>query len=196
MRFQIVVVFVIVFCSNSLSQLKKLDQFENRVMNKIEIGMKPDEVKKKLGKPKTIEGGFPDIKNRILFEQPAQIGQINNSTWFYTFDNISIIHDYIGGVVYYVNGISVSEDIYNQYKDKLDVYMLGNEIIDTSMAKSYLSLKSPNLKKVNRDYRTEVKNEKPRKVTEIVRPIVCIIFDRGTQVVAAKKVFYLNVGIK
>ena len=191
MKIKIFILLIPLFSACCFSQFKKLNQFEIKMAKKIEVGMSTDEVKKVLGRPKSIEGGFPDSKDRILFEIPAQVGQMNNSTWFYFYDQISISYIDSGGLIFYINGQKVTEELYRQYEDKTEVYLYKDEVIDKYMARSYETLQDPKLKKVTKDYRTEIKKEKPEEVTKHFIPIFCVIFDRGTQVVASTKTYFL-----
>ena len=42
--------------------------------------MTPDEVKRVVGRPQAIEGGFPNSNESIVTDLAEQAGQINNST--------------------------------------------------------------------------------------------------------------------
>ena len=191
-----ILIFTILLVNSTFAQLKKLDQFEHTYLKKAEVGMTADEVKKVLGRPRAIEGGFPEISGRILATVPNQAGQLNNSTWFYWYDNISYVYDYQGGKRYYVNDRPVTEELFIEYKDREKVFLYKDEVIDTSIAKEYLFLKDPNLIVAYRDYRTEMREEKSKKITQKLKPILCVIFDKGTQVVADTRIYFLIVDIK
>jgi hypothetical protein len=52
--------------------------------------MTPGEVKRAIGNPQSIEGGFPNSSEEIIEEMPEQVGQLDNSTWFYAYKVIRI----------------------------------------------------------------------------------------------------------
>lgn len=112
---------------------------------------------------------------------------------------------------YSMNGLKVPENVFDSYVGVDSVYMYGAEIVHPDAAMSYKSLKDMNLRTVRKDMdqtgvqripdenlkvvqknskQTSVRTVPARKVTKKFTPIVAVVFDKGTQVVAATKVFF------
>lgn len=164
-------------------------------LSKIEIGMTPDEVKKELGNPKAVEAGFPDTDELQVDAMPEQHGQLNYTTWFYFF---SPFYSYnkvkiAGTVVYKINGTECTKDIFDDYKDSGMLFMRNSEIISHGMADGYRYLKDPDLKTITITSRSRKEIGGYTKTVKISNVTVyCVIFDRGTQVVADKRQFVLQ----
>ena len=181
MKRLILILALLWLTQTSSAQFEKLDQQETKLLKKVEIGMSTDEVKKALGRPKSIVSGFPDITNKVLVDLPEQRGQLNSSTWFYFYDNTSVMYQ---------------GDIYSQYRNRRSVYLLDGEIIDTSIAKEYLFLKSPRLKILPHVIPNSSKEGQQKKLIQVLVPVLCIVFDKGTQAVSATKIFFLTLAVK
>ena len=182
--------FAMLLCTTlfveSNAQLAKLRNFEASVAKKIETGMSTAEVKTILGRPKAIESGFPDSRESIVDSLPDQRGQLNNSTWFYFYNPISIDVD-----KYVVNAFSVSKEMFEAYNDKDTVYFHNDSMIFPSQVESYRSLRDPGLHSVLKSKDQEFTSI--RKVRRTFLPILCVVFDRGTLAVALTKMYFKTV---
>jgi hypothetical protein len=191
MKTSCVFISLLLVTSSTVAQLRTLVDFENSIKKKIEVGMSTDEVKKVLGRPKAIEGGFPDESTSIIADMPEQKGQINNSTWFYFYNIMSVKVDEAPVITYLLNGKPVSEQIFDDYVGKDTVYYHDGSIIFTASAQSYRDLNDTRLQGYPIDRKqTFISKPLPRRVTKVFLPIFCVIFDRGTQVVAATRMFF------
>jgi hypothetical protein len=204
------------------AQASKLAEYERRLTKQIEVGMSAEEVKKKIGRPKAVESGFPNTDSLIILDMPAQVGQLNYSTWFYFFSILSLdvpkpiaakcfvngtevseteYENYIAGQ-FVINKTEVSEEMYNDYKDLEEIYLVDKEII-FPVSKEYYQ------KEDSSTFSIQPKNHKdtyrvPRKIGKgtyttkahigseklMFVPIFCVLFDRGTQVVASTKMMF------
>lgn len=189
-RISVLILFILCCVTPSNAQLDKLLAFEKTTNAKVEVGMSTEEVKKALGRPKAIEGGFPNADELIISGMPEQAGQLNNSTWFYFFKQITVNVD---DPTYKVNGFPVSEEDYVAYLRLNEVYIYKGQVIHPRMADSYKVLQDPKLIIVSKNTATTYKNSKPKKVRQSYTPVYCVIFDRGTQVVASTKMFFMAV---
>jgi len=136
---------------------------------KIEVGMSVNEVKRILGRPETVSGGFPHCsEEEILDDMPEQVGQMSSSTWFYKGKGAS--------AAFY--GDRIVRDTLDRNEDPA-VYLryLRSDLPDPSSRKS----SAP-----------EINYEKERIRSFHVKPVFCVIFDKGTQVVSGTKTFYLS----
>jgi|GEM_PF-1661104 len=176
---------------NLAGQVGDLNRFELKMLPKIQVGMTRNEVKQVLGRPQAIEGGLPKSSKSIIIDFPEQAGQMNNSTWFYFYPLLTSKVDEPKKTHYIVNGYEVSEDISDKYVGVESVYVHEGQVVYPESGKGYEFLKDVNLKIVQRDVKqTLVRTVPVRKVTKKFMPIVAVIFDKGTQVVAATKVFF------
>ena len=207
---------------SSHAQFSKLTEYGNRVSKQIQVGMTGDEVKKKIGRPKAVESGFPNTDDQIIFELPEQVGQLNYSTWFYFFDIFTITvpktidakffinktevseetyNDYIAGK-FFINKMEVSEGMYNDYKDLEEVYLVDRSIIFPA-GKEHYQKEDSSAFSIQQKNHQDTYNLKPKfgKGTYVTKPrvgnekkkfvpILCVLFDRGTQVVASTKVMF------
>jgi len=188
MKLHVVALLLLMFTSLTYAQISKITDFEKKMKAKVETGMSTDEVKKVLGRPKAVEGGFPDEASSFITEYPEQKGQLNYTTWFYAYPMMTVMRDQPAG--FKVNGEHVEEDDYNLYKDLDMVYYYEGKVIGPSMGKSYADLKNPNLVIKSKDPSTTMVVKSKKKVPQNLMPVVCVIFDKGTQVVADTKVFF------
>ncbi len=167
----------------------ELSNFKKKKDALIQIGFSTSEVKAKIGNPKSIESGFPQIGGCKIADSPKMVGQLNNSTWFYMYTAIPIKFDDKG---YFVNGINTTEELYFEYKDSETVNLLDGKVISKSLAGVYKSANNNNLsvrpKDRNSTYYKSVSSNSSIKVI----PIYCVIFDKGTQAVAATEAFFLS----
>lgn len=192
MKIAIAFTFITVFSICSFSQVSKIISTEKKISNKIEIGMSGDEVKKIVGRPKAIESGFPDTEESIIEEFPSQVGQLNCSTWFYFYNAITISTSKTNTDSYYINDLKVSEDEFNKYKEQREIIIYENKIIDPLAVEWYKNnLDSTKIKiQLRNDIKTFIVKGKPYIERKKLVPILCVIFDKGTQVVASKKVLF------
>lgn len=185
------ILLIALFTAINRAQLNNLLKLKSKYEMKVSVGSSPEEVKKILGKPKTIESGFPKTDEILPLEFPEQVGQLNNSTWFYFLPIQKIVHDAPEESICYINGFKVDQDTYDSYINHDSIYFYLGEPTPIQMAEGYKVLKDPSLKLVKKEASTTSKKIlKRRKVTTSFVPILCIIFDRGTQVVASTQVFF------
>jgi len=204
------------------AQVSKLIEYEKKVSKPIQVGMSGEEVKKMIGRPKAVEGGFPKTDSIIISELPEQVGQLNYSTWFYFYGVISIdapkaieakyfvnsvevsedkYNEHIA-VKFFINKMEVSEEMYNDYKGLEEVYIDDNEII-FPVSKEYYQKQDSSTFSIQRKSHQDTYKLPPKlgKGTYIVKPhmgteklkfvpVLCVLFDRGTQVVASTKVLF------
>jgi hypothetical protein len=156
---------------------------------KVQLGMTAQEIRGVLGSPKAIEGGFPKSEGNLIKEFPEMVGQLNNSTWIYYYDPISVTID--PQVGFYVNGQFVDEQEYNAYKDLEYVYLFEGKIIDPGMGKGYKVTKNEKLKVVAKDS-NNTKFEIGQSYKLKVIPVYCVIFDKGTQSVASTRAYFIK----
>jgi hypothetical protein len=173
------------------AQIPELIKIGQTLEKKISVGSSAEEVKKIIGKPKTIESGFPKIDSILPLDLPEQVGQLNNSTWFY-FMPIKKITFYVrDDEIFFLNGILVDKDLYNEYVHKWSIYLYRGEMISPSMADSYKLLRDTHLTSIDKDYHNSlIINYKSHEATASFIPVLCIIYDKGTQVVSSTKVFF------
>ena len=187
----LIFLFTHLFLSPLFGQFDKLLQIRENLEKKVSVGSTTDEVKKILGKPTAIEGGFPNSKELLLTTLPEQVGQLNNSTWFYFLPVRKITYDSPEEALCYLNGEQVTIDVFNEYITKDSIYIYKGKPIPIARAKSYKILRDYNLKYViKREDQSSMKVLKANKKTSAFIPIVCVIFDKGTQVVATTKVYF------
>jgi outer membrane protein assembly factor BamE (lipoprotein component of BamABCDE complex) len=169
----------------------------------ISVGMTPDQVKAKLGAPTAVEAGFPKLDNSqlVVHDNPKLVGQFNNSTWFYFSkeDALRFGDDIIAQTKYLINNIETSKALYETYAGKEILYILGGKIVDPTMGKGYMLTKAPNLQTMAIDTNPAVTCIKPPiepegtiigMTTTTYLEILCVIFDKGTGVVATTRVYY------
>ncbi len=176
---------------SSYAQVSKLAEFENKVSKQIQVGMTGEEVKKKIGRPKAVQGGFPNTDDRIIIELPEQAGQLNYSTWFYFFDIITITVPKDSDAKFFINKIEVSEGMYNDYKDLEEIYLVDSSIIFPAGKEHYQREDSSSFS-IQRKSHKDTYILKPKVVNEKKKfvPIFSVLFDRGTQVVASTKFMF------
>jgi hypothetical protein len=191
MKISISVLILIITINFSYAQVSKLLEFENRILKKVEVGMSGEELKKKIGKPKAVEGGFPDTEERIIVDLPEQKGQLNYSTWFYFFEVLTITVPRSPDDKYFINNVEVFEDMYNDYKDLSEIYLVDGSIIYPAGRNDYQRMDSAKFSIQPKNMK-ETRYEKGRVVNEKKKflPILCVLFDRGTQVVASTKFMF------
>lgn len=165
-----------------------LEKFKNSKDSKIKVGFSPTEVKAKIGNPKAVESGFPNSTELIVVGSPDMSGQMNNSTWFYIFEPIEVK---LPEIIFFVNGFLTNEQTFLAYRGNIDVYLYEKKLISPGMGEGYKITKNSKLEIVplNREKTfSETTGGKPYKMT----PLYCIIFDKGTQVVAATKAYFIK----
>jgi outer membrane protein assembly factor BamE (lipoprotein component of BamABCDE complex) len=187
-------IWVILLSSVLLAQnFDKLFDYEKQLLKKISVGSTPQEVRNILGKPKAVEGGFPESNETIIFEMPKQVGQINNSTWFYTFPAKTYILKTQKGD-YFINGLPVSKSLYESYANWDSIYFKDGNIVEPSEGRAGMILNKSGVIFVKKDLAStkaiNLKTDKTYKVK--YTPVLCVIFDKGTQVVALTKVYFMH----
>lgn len=183
--------FVLFIIQTINAQFDELFRLKSKLEDRVSVGSSTEEVKKILGKPKAVEGGFPNTDEILPLKFPEQVGQLNNSTWFYFLPIRKIIYTAPLEAKCILNGFEVSKELYEGYIGIDSIYLYKGKPAYLNMAEGYKVLKDPNLKLVKKEKTgTSMKILKGRKVTSSFIPVLCIVFDKGTQVVAATKVFF------
>lgn len=188
------IVLILIFSTTLIiPQSDPLDKYTAKMEKKISVGMSTAEVKAAIGKPFGIESGFPDRDYEVIFSEfPEMKGQLNYTSWIYKMPNIYRTHAEDGSE-YYINGSEVSSVIYKDYEGKDTVCVCENETIFPSTVDQY-KLLGKIVCYVPIDYKTTyVRKLKPKKVKSYYTPLVYVIFDKGTQVVAGVKIYYVSV---
>jgi hypothetical protein len=187
------ILFLLTLLSTSCvySQTRMLLDAQRVIAAKVLIGMSAEEVKRSMGRPESVLAGFPKSDRILIDELPPQVGQLNNSTWFYFRDRYGIHYPFAGGMVYRVNGIPVAKEMYDSYLTSSQVFLYEDDVVFPATGQGYRELNDPKLR-VRPKYKelTYAKNEKSGTVTRWFTPILCVVFDRGTQVVASVQVFF------
>lgn len=165
----------------------ELKKFKIIKDSKVHLGMTAQEIRSLLGSPKAIEGGFPQSEEQLIKEFPNMVGQLNNSTWIYFYDPITVT--LMKG--FYINGQEVNEQEYNAYKELRMIYLLDGKVIDPVMAEGYKITKKKNLIVVPKDP-IDAKSEMGQPYKASVIPVYCVIFDKGTQSVASTKAYFMK----
>lgn len=170
-----------------------IDRFKKPKDKLISVGFSTSEVKTKIGNPKSISGGFPDSNSLFIFKMPEMAGQLNNSTWFYMYNPIYVEINY-KNYAYTVNGLGADEDIYSSYISKNEVFIVDGELVSYDIGHGYKVTKSKRLKiqpldKSTTQINTDAKQETLK--TKVI-PVYCVIFDKGTQVVASTSAYFLS----
>lgn len=166
----------------------QLEMFRNSKDKLVSVGLSPSEVKSKIGNPKAVESGFPDSREMLISEMPGMAGQINYSTWFYVFEPKDLI---LPKSTYIVNGEPTSERIYLSYIGKSLVYYVEGKLISEDLAKDYKLTGSSKLKSKPLD-KELTKDVGEGTITMKVIPIYAVIFDKGTQVAASTRAYFLK----
>jgi len=185
------ILFTLVLISLSFAQVSNLLDYEKKVLKKIEVGMSGEEVKKKIGRPKRVESGFPNTDEQIILKLPEQVGQLNYSTWFYFFNKIKAVIPRTIDEQFFINKIKVSEEVYIYYKDLKEIYLFDGSLVFPDTKDYYRRMDStkfviqPRSAKDTYYLEAKVVNEEKE-----VIPILCVLFDRGTQVVASTKLLF------
>jgi hypothetical protein len=111
---------------------------------------------------------------------------MNNSTWFYSYKPIPV-----KDVGYYINGITTTEELFLEYQGSRTVNLVDGKIASKEMAGHYARANNNNLSVVPIENKTTYFNTNPN-TTKLVIPVYCVIFDRGTQVVANTEAFFIS----
>jgi hypothetical protein len=184
-------IFISIFVQTNNAQFSDLLRLKTNLEKKVSVGSTTEEVKKILGKPKAIESGFPKTDEILPLEFPEQVGQFNNSTWFYFLPVHKIVYSSPVEALCYLNGFKVNQDLYDAYATMDSIYFYKGKPAYLYMAEGYKVLKDPELKLVKKEITgTSIKMLKPHKMTSSFIPVLCVIFDKGTQAVASTKVFF------
>ncbi len=189
--------------SFAAGHVDRLRQYRVTEEAKVEVGMSTDQVKAKLGAPAAVSAGFPKTSNSqvIFFDDPPMAGQLNNSTWFYfsAADVVSFTDDILSEVKYVINSIKTTKDLYERYKEEKMLYLLKGEIISPVMGPGYKLTRNPDLREQIIDRNPKItyievpevpEGELIGRSTTTYLPVLCVIFEKGTGVVAATRAYY------
>ena len=190
MKKYIVISLLLFFFSSGFAQIE-LIRVENKIKSKIKIGMSADEVKQALGRPKDVKPGFPDGQKQIVESLPDQSGQMNYSTWFYTFPKSILRITITEPTKYYykVNGVNTTKDIYDCYQNRDSVFFIGGAVsYPDNDYRNHIGFVIEKKDSASTWFRG-VPGERNKK---IFLPVFAVIFDKGTQVVSDMNVFFLD----
>jgi len=176
--------------SKFLRESKRIEKKGER----IKVGMTTDEVKKILGNPKSVSGGFPEIEHgSITLDSPSFAGQINNSTWLY-YEKMFSYRELESNpkADYYLNYLRVSEKMYKEYESLENIHYYKGDIVLPYLAEHYKGLGDGQYTVSPKDTVASYYETHPaRMLNVILQPMIAVIFDRGTTVVASCRVFYV-----
>lgn len=161
---------------------EQLDNKREQFLKGIKVGSSITLIKKKLGDPFSIELGFPDVDALTVDLFPKFVGQMNYTTWVYKKKTITSEHsvDFC-----YINDVLVENYIYSDCLGKSHVFMYKDFILPPSADlndhfEGDLYIKEP----------IKSMEIRPTKIISRYTPVLCIIFEKGTQVVAEAKLFF------
>ncbi len=189
-------IFLLLFITTSLLLCQNNSpNDEKNIIPKIKVGMSQSDVKAIIGLPDAVESGFPDTDDLILREMPEQRGQLNNSSWFYHRKTHALSRMTKNKYKYFINDKEVQKRIYEDYLSEDSIYVYSGNIIAINLAWQYMKLNDNHLCTIAKDTLKTFKklDVKGKKVYDFFKPVICIIFDRGTNVVASIKLFELLV---
>jgi hypothetical protein len=172
---------------------KTLLEFEMKINYSVEIGMSVKQVREILGSPTAVEGGFPESDIYFVKRMSKFYGQLVYSTWVYFYDPILEVTEITPGIHYFVNDIKTSKDLFETYKSLDVVYVFESEIIPPNMAEGYKLTKNPKLIELQKNTAKFIRkhHDGGEEIRKYI-PIVCIIFEKGTQSVAEIKIYYIK----
>jgi len=187
----------------------RLRRYRVKEEAKVTVGMSTNQVKAKLGAPAAVEAGFPktDDSQVVFFDEPKMVGQLNNSTWFYfsAAEVIRFTDDILPETKYVINSMKTTKELYERYEGEKTLYILKGEIINPAMGQGYELTRNPDLRKQVIDRHPKItyidvpkgpEGQPIGRSTTIYLPVLCVIFEKGTGVVAATRAYYRFLDIK
>ena len=187
-----VLIFTLTMCASA----DVLEDFSKEIKDKVQLGMTTAEVRSVIGSPKIVQSGFPQASEGIIDEAPKLAGQLVQSTWFYFKEPIDKV-TFFNGILYQINGAETTKELYDQYKGRGTVYRLDKKIIDAGMASGYRLTRNEKLDSLSINKETTTAKDVGKvTITKKYVPMVCVIFERGTQSVAAVKIYFKLVNSK
>lgn len=171
------------------AQTRNLIEYANKLEKKIQIGSTFDEVKKIFGKPNAISPGFPaDTKSTFIIKDAELSGQLVFTSWVYLSNIVTLEHDILAQGLCWLNGKIVTSDTYQEYEGEMFIYEIEGAPISKSSAKGYQLLKDRRLKKVEKNI-LECGKIISKKSSGSFIPVVYIVFEKSSQMVASVKVY-------
>lgn len=214
-RFSVLIAAAIVaslmFAAYSLAadHTDRLRRYRVKEEAKVTVGMSTNQVKAKLGAPAAVEAGFPKIDDSqvVFFDEPKMVGQLNNSTWFYfsAAEVIRFTDDILPETKYVINSTKTTKELYERYEGEKTLYILKGEIISPTMGQGYKLTRNPDLREQVIDRNPKItyidvpKGPEGKPIgrsTTVYLPVLCVIFEKGTGVVAATRAYYRFLDIK
>lgn len=205
----IVMSLMLAACSFAADHTERLRRYRVKEEAKVTVGMSTNQVKAKLGAPAAVEAGFPktDDSQVVFFDEPKMVGQLNNSTWFYfsAAEVIRFADDILPETKYVINSMKTTKELYERYEGEKTLYILKGEIINPAMGQGYELTRNPDLRKQVIDRHPKITYiDVPRgpegqpigRSTTVYLPVLCVIFEKGTGVVAAARAYYRFLDIK
>jgi len=182
----LLVVLIVLITSHSPAQL---DRWRTKLLQRIEIGMTPDEVKDTIGRPDSILAGSPGATSDKMISMPDLRGEERFSTWFYLHEVIFEDELLGGDTTSTINGRTVPNALFEKYKYRTSVYLYNDRLINPDQVIEQDLWRDPNLSIVD-NARIEQKVSPPRIIQTPYRPVLSITFDGITRVVSSMNVFF------
>jgi hypothetical protein len=177
-------VFIYGFSQDPMLASAKLDKLIKGKDSKVKIGFSPAEVKSAIGNPDAVQGGFPDTND--LYFDDKMAGQLNYSTWFYFLKPVQLVI----GELYLVNNHPTTKEVYNSYLNSEQVFFYDRNIVSKEFGDKNRNSKDDRIttEKLVKESTKYVPFDD--KVTKTSIPIYCVVFDKGTLVVAGTKAYF------
>jgi len=186
---KLIIIFFI--ASTFYAQNDNLFDYCNKLKTKIQIGSTFNEVKKAFGKPQAIIPGSPNEDKIILaVNEPEISGQLVYTSWIYGLKKVSLKDKIISDGMYWLNGKAVSKELYEDYRNETSIYVINGKIIAKASAKSYMLLRDKRLEAIDKNLLTSGRliNEKAQGK---FFPVIYIVFEKSSQMVASIAVFLI-----
>lgn len=174
-------VFINAFSQDTMLASIRLDILKTEKDSKVKIGFSPAEVKSAIGNPNAVQGGFPDTNNMYFDDKMA--GQLNYSTWFYFLKPVHLII----GELYLVNNHPTTKEAYNSYLNSDEVFYYDGNLVTKEFVDKYKDEKITSEKLVKESTKFVPFD---LQATKTLIPIYCVVFDKGTLVVAGTKAYF------
>ncbi|MEK7719310.1 MAG: hypothetical protein AAB347_06835 [Bacteroidota bacterium] len=177
-------VFINAFSQDPMLASARLDILKTEKDSKVKIGFSPAEVKSAIGNPNAVQSGFPDTNN-VYFDD-KMVGQLNYSTWFYFLKPVQLVI----GELYLVNNHPTTKEVYNSYLNSDEVFYYDGNIVNKEFGDKYQNSKDDKItsEKLVKESTKYVPFD--GKATKTLIPIYCVLFDKGTLVVAGTKAYF------
>lgn len=171
----------------AIAQSEQLLKYEKSKTSKVKLGMSTQEIKIALGNPSDIQLGVPDFNYNIDFKLPSLNGQLLYTTWIYNFQDISIKFIDTTSYIYSINGILVTKDVFNSYKNDSFIFIEENRLIlHHDIAKAL-----PANPKISVEVIKNMSYTGQYGSNSIFSPVLFVTFEKGTQSVLKCNMYFL-----